>query len=163
MNALGLLRLFAPALLAATCLAPLAACAPARRAAPHAALAPPTTPLRVTLLWSDPVDLDLYVTDPRQETVYFANARSDSGGRLERDQACGDHPDFLETVTWHSPPAGRYRVGVDYHGTCGHSRRAVAFRVVVDGRRRREEVTGWLAPAEFRYIVLEFDVEEEHR
>ena len=162
MNARGLLRLHAPALVLATCLAPLNGCAPTRRTAPHAVLEPPTVPLRVTLLWSQPADLDLYVTDPRQETVYFANAESGTGGRLERDQSCGDPPaPFRETVVWQSPPAGRYRVGVDYHDACGRSRRAVAFRVVVDVRGRREEATGWLEPAEFRYAALELDVEEE--
>jgi hypothetical protein len=33
--------------------------------------------------------------------------------------------------------------------------------VVVDVRGRREEATGWLEPAEFRYVVLEIDVQEE--
>jgi uncharacterized protein YfaP (DUF2135 family) len=116
----------------------------------------------VTLLWSQSADLDLYVTDPRQETVYFANPASGSGGRLEQDQACGgDTAPSSERVIWQAPPAGRYRVGVDYHTACGRSRRAVAFRVVVDARGRREEATGWLEPAEFRYVVLEIDVQEE--
>jgi uncharacterized protein YfaP (DUF2135 family) len=125
-------------------------------------VAPSTTPLRVTLLWSQAADLDLYVTDPRQETVYFANAASGSGGRLEQDRACRDATAVSsETVVWQAPLAGRYRVGVDYHTACGRSRRAVPFRVVVDVRGRREEATGWLQPAEFRYVVLEIDVEEE--
>jgi hypothetical protein len=137
-------------------------CAARRAAPPEAALAPPTTPLRVTLLWSQPVDLDLYVTDPRQETVYFANPAGGSGGRLERDHACEDAPTpFNETVVWQVPAAGRYRVGVDYHTPCRRSRQGVSFRVVVDVRGRRQEATGWLEPAEFRYVVTEFDVEED--
>jgi hypothetical protein len=42
-------------------------------------LPPPSVPpargdaLRVTLAWDAPVDLDLYVTTPRGETVYYAN------------------------------------------------------------------------------------------
>jgi uncharacterized protein YfaP (DUF2135 family) len=121
--------------------------------------------LLVTLAWSAPVDLDLYVTDPQQETVYFANPRSGSGGRLERDQPCGERGSepAVETVTWQAPPAGRYRVGVDHHDACGRTRGAVPFRVVVDGPAGRKEATGSLEPAEFRYIVLELDVEEDHR
>lgn len=138
------------------------ACA-ARRPASSSALPPATTGLRVALLWSEAADLDLYVTDPRQETVYFANPRSGSGGRLERDEPCGERARAraVESVTWPAPPAGRYRVGVDYHDTCGRTRGAVPFRVVVDTHGRREEATGSLEPAEFRYIVLELDVEED--
>jgi hypothetical protein len=161
MSARGSLRLHAPALVFATWLGSTS-CAPRHAAPPQAVLAPPDAPLRVTLLWSQPVDLDLYVTDPRQETVYFANSPSGSGGRLERDHACGEAPDqFRETTTWKAPPVGRYRVGVDYHAACGRSKHAVPFRVVVDVRGRREEATGWLEPAEFRYVVLEIDVQEE--
>src|SRR2546425_12587999 len=66
------------------------------RAKPPVALAPPAmvpvalqaAAVRVTLLWSSPVDLDLYVTDPSLETVYFANSQSQTGGRLEQDVTC---------------------------------------------------------------------------
>ena len=37
--------------------------------------------LRIQLAFDDAADLDLYVTDPLQETVYFANTRSRSSGR----------------------------------------------------------------------------------
>ena len=58
--------------------------------------APPAAPgteacdgeLRVNLSSSGGVDLDLYVTDPGHETVYFANPRSGSEGTLEHDVAC---------------------------------------------------------------------------
>src|SRR5437588_148676 len=50
-------------------------------ALPPAAEAP-APGVRVSLVWSTPVDLDLYVTDPSQETVYFANPNAQSGGKL---------------------------------------------------------------------------------
>lgn len=161
MSARGWHRLHAPAVILAACLGSTG-CAPRHAAPPQAVLSPPDAPLRVTLLWSEPADLDLYVTDPGQETVYFANSPSGSGGRLERDHACGEGPaPFRESTSWRAPAAGRYRVGVDYHTACGRSRHAVPFRVVVDVRGRREEATGSLEPAEFRYVVLEIDVQEE--
>ncbi len=53
----------------------------------HASLPPPAGPpepprpgVTVTLRWTAAVDLDLYVTDPALETVYFANPRTASGG-----------------------------------------------------------------------------------
>src|SRR5437764_12126764 len=93
------------------------------RARPAAAPAPPpmtvagtpTEGVSVALLWSAPVDLDLYVTDPSLETVYFANPRSQSGGRLKQDVTCtaDTRQARLESAAWPSPPKGLYRVGVD--------------------------------------------------
>jgi uncharacterized protein YfaP (DUF2135 family) len=119
----------------------------------------------VALLWSAPVDLDLYVTDPVAETVYFGNTPSGSGGRLERDRRCGDlgREPPVETVVWDAPRPGRYRVGVDFGDTCGRGHRTVPFRVVADAGSRRIEEIGSVEPAEFRYVVFEFDVEEGAR
>src|SRR5687767_8083414 len=79
---------------AACALAALGACgraaAPADVPSPPSAAPVPADGLRVTLLWSEPVDLDLYVTDPARETVYFGNGASRSGGRLERDTRCAE-------------------------------------------------------------------------
>src|SRR6058998_2910370 len=70
------------------CLAVAAGCAlSGRRSVPAPAAALPAAPpqgIRVVLLWAAPVDLDLYVTDPGLETVYFANTPSGSGGKLVR-------------------------------------------------------------------------------
>lgn len=135
-------------------------------APPAGGLEAPTMPLRVALLWKAPVDLDLYVTDPTQETVYFANSPSGTGGKLEEDIQCrdvkeGPHPRaWGESVTWERPRPGRYRVGVDFIDACGHGRGEVGFRVVADTTAGRVEATGMLPPIRFEPIVLEFDVSE---
>src|SRR5438034_8468292 len=74
----------------------------------------------VTLAWTAPADLDLYVTDPSLETVYFGNPRTASGGTLERDARCtdGPAPEHVERARWERPPPGRYRVGVDFIECC---------------------------------------------
>src|SRR2546427_4519881 len=110
------------------CLAVAAGCAlSGRRSVPAPAVALPAVPpqgVRVILLWAAPVDLDLYVTDPGLETVYFANTPSGSGGKLVRDLACGQLTEttpttFSEEVVWTKAHPGRYRVGVDFSDTCG--------------------------------------------
>lgn len=53
----------------AACARPVAAPLPAPAAPPLA----PSAGLNVRLIWEAPVDLDLYLTDPTSETVYFAN------------------------------------------------------------------------------------------
>jgi len=112
--------------------------------------------LRVRLAFGAGADLDLYVTDPLQETVYFANNPSRAGGRLERDLRCDDSAPRIETVTFPDPHPGVYRVGVDFPESCERSRDPVAFAVVVeqDGRVLAEQRSG-IMPLYFAPIVLE--------
>ena len=115
----------------------------------------------VTLRWDAPVDLDLYVTDPVLETVYYANPRSASGGVLEADARCAGRPPGTqeERVRWTKPPSGRYRVGVDFPEACGARVDEAVWAMTVDVDGRRQETTGRAHLAERRPAVLEFDVE----
>jgi len=120
--------------------------------------------VRVTLAWSTGVDLDLYVTDPAQETVYFANSSTGTGGKLERDVTCGGlggakpGNTWSEAVLWERPPKGRYRVGVDFMDGCESSADEVTFRVAVDVGGSRKERVGKIAKNRFEPVVIEFDV-----
>jgi hypothetical protein len=144
----------------------LAACSVAPQAAPPAPAAPPARrdgALHVILTWAAPVDLDLYLTDPAGETLYFANNPTRAGARLEQDARCGATPpgSLVEAVRMDAPVAGRYRVGVDFIDRCGSRLAAVPFRVAVDHGPMRREVDGTAAPNQFQVIVLEFDVEDD--
>ncbi len=133
-------------------------------APPPVAAAPITEGLRITLSWSEPVDLDLYVTDPSQETVYFAHPSSANGGSLHGDVACADlirlNPGAtaLEQAQWARPRAGRYRVGVDFSDGCGSALGEAQYRLVLEIAARREERTGTVRRMIFEPVVLEFDV-----
>lgn len=138
----------------------LAACA-GRVPAPVLAPDPPPGPgLTVTLGWSEPVDLDLYVTDPGLETAYYANARTRSGGRLERDARCADGAagPQLERIVWTDPPPGRYRVGVDFPEACAGRRTEAVYRLRVDLAGERRETTGRARLVEREPQALEFVV-----
>ncbi len=107
------------------------------KAAPAAAGA-----LRVRLAFGAAADLDLYVTDALDETIYFANERAAAGGRLVRDARCDSPAPRIEEVVFAAPQPGRYRVGVDYmvyRTKCGEQPAVVAFVIAVDdaggGRR----------------------------
>jgi hypothetical protein len=135
--------------------------------APHAGmLSPSKTAVRVSLLWSDPVDLDLYVTDPALETVYFANNPSGSGGRLEEDVGCPEPqtpragPASVETVSWKNPPLGKFRIGVDFIEACDTGIAEARFLVVVDANGERREKAGKVDLERFDPVVLEFDLPE---
>jgi|SRR5437870_6333810 len=117
--------------------------------------------LTVTLRWDAAVDLDLYVTDPVLETAYFANPHTASGGVLERDARCaGRTPgEQTERVRWTRPPAGRYRVGVDFLEACGKaSERVAPYRLQVEIDGSRQELSGRARLAEREPRVFEFTV-----
>ncbi len=69
--------------------------------------------VQVTLTWETSADLDLWVTDPRGERIYYGNPISDSGGELDRDDTNGYGP---ENIFWprDGAPAGTYTVQVDH-------------------------------------------------
>lgn len=148
--------LLAVALIAGACAAPSA------RELPELAAtsAPEPGALRVRLLFGADADLDLFVTDPRQETVYFANTPSlASGGALDADRRCDAPAPRVETVTFAAPPAGRYRVGVDYPERCGAGRAPAAYRVAAEAQGWRQERAGTIEFGRFDPAVLEFDWE----
>jgi len=135
----------------------------------HAALAEPNDPdlasgVLVRLAFDTGADLDLFVTDPQQESVYFANSPTRSGGSLLSDRRCDDPAPRVETVHFAKPMAGRYRVGVDFHGRCDDAGRLGAdgieglyvVRVDHGGQVTKREGVGTLE--QFEVIVVEFDV-----
>ena len=141
-----------------------AACA--RPALPGPASGDPAQPgVTVTLRWTDPVDLDLYVTDPALETVYFANPRTASGGVLEHDARCADKEvgEHTERARWTNPPPGRYRVGVDFLEACGARVREAPWVLTVEIDGGRRETTGRARIAQRDPVVFEFTVPGEDR
>lgn len=121
--------------------------------------------LLVRLAFDDVADLDLFVTDPLQESVYFANSPTRSGGRLIDDRRCDDPSPRVEAVHFPRPIAGRYRVGVDFHGRCqetsvsGAEKGEGLYIVRVEEDGRVLERSGMLTPGHFEVIVIEFDVQ----
>ncbi len=97
--------------------------------------------LHVRLAFGAGADLDLYVTDPMEETIYFANERAAAGGRLLADARCDSPSPRIEEVAFAEPRAGRYRIGVDYmvyREMCGAQPRVMAYVLAIDspaGRR----------------------------
>ncbi|HUI24653.1 MAG TPA: hypothetical protein VL403_01115 [Candidatus Kryptonia bacterium] len=139
----------------------LAACA-RRPLAPAAPALPAPTGLRVTLTWAGSVDLDLYLTGPSWETVYFGNTPSKGGGKLEHDARCADirtdtDAPQVESSTFAEPAAGSYRVGVDYLEACkGVREEPVPYRLIVEYGGMRYERVGVAHHHQFVPIVLEF-------
>ena len=88
----------------------LAACARRPAIPTDAPSLAPVPGLNVLLTWNAPVDLDLYLTDPTAEAVYFANNPSRTSARLVRDTRCRDiaatDPPFVEAANMPQPLPG---------------------------------------------------------
>ena len=87
--------------------------------------------VQVSLTWNTTADLDLWVTDPAGERIYYGNRTSASGGQLDVDDRSGFGP---ENVFWptNGAPAGTYTVQVDHYS--GASPSAWRVTTVVAGR-----------------------------
>ncbi len=74
--------------------------------------------VHVALSWNTgDTDIDLWVTDPSGERIYYENPRSASQGYLDRDDTDGFGP---ENIYWRDgAPDGRYQVQVHYFGCDG--------------------------------------------
>ena len=94
-----------------------------------------TGPIQVTLSWNTIDDLDLYVTDPTQQTVFFNNPAIPSGGRLDVDanrDCVGATTSPVENVFWIStPPTGLYIIDVRLFRRCSQSTAPIPFTVTV--------------------------------
>jgi hypothetical protein len=122
--------------------------------------------LHVLLTWNAPVDLDLYVTDPSWETVYFANTPSRAGGRLEGDVRCDTLKRVGQQAEWvrfPEPNAGPFRVGVDFIDDCDSGHEIVPFRIVVDLDGERIEETGTVQLERFQAISVEFEIDASEK
>ncbi len=124
----------------------------ALRAQPDAAAAE----LRIQLAFGGASDLDLWVTDPSQESVYYFNREARSGGALDVDHGCdGDGP-RIETIHFTQPVPGRHRVGVDHPRDCGSGASERVFVVAIDDGLTQRWVRGIVPLGVFRAIQHEF-------
>jgi hypothetical protein len=112
----------------------------------------------VQLIFGAEADLDLFVTDPDFEEVYFANTKSRLGGELDADRRCADPAPRTETVRFDPAPPGRYRVTVDFPRRCRDGVDRVPYRVIVDVGSERHEREGELDFGATEHVALEFDV-----
>lgn len=97
-----------------------------------------TGDVQVSISWTGASDVDLHVTDPDGEEVYFGNLESASGGTLDLDSNAGCQIDGVnnENIVWPtgSAPRGAYVVVVDYWSDCGAPRSDYVVTVAIAGQ-----------------------------
>ncbi len=74
--------------------------------------------VQVTLTWNTTSDIDLWVTEPNGNKIYYQAPTSETGGQLDVDDTDGFGP---ENIFWPTSgsPAGSYSVQVHYYGGSG--------------------------------------------
>lgn len=122
------------------------------------ARAPAAGTLVIELAFGAEADLDLYVSDPFQETAYYANTPVRSGGVHAQDLRCDAAAPRVEVVKWRAPPPGRYRVGVDFPERCGDGVTRAPYRLRVLGPGGPRELEAEALFGRFEPRVLEFEV-----
>jgi len=119
--------------------------------------------LRVRLAFGLEADLDLFLTDPSHESVYFANKTSRTGGTLSQDIRCDAPAPRIEAVTLKRPLPGRYRVGVDFPQRCDQSGRRAVLVVAIERPPHQDDESlvfhrQVIDLEVFEPIVFEFDL-----
>jgi hypothetical protein len=78
--------------------------------------------VQVGISWDTPTDVDLHVTEPGGETIYYGNTTSSTGGQLDLDSNPGCTIDGVnhENVFWPpgASPSGQYSVTVRMFNDC---------------------------------------------
>ena len=120
--------------------------------------APEGPGLVVRLAFGEEADLDLYVTDPLMDTVYFARHETRSGGRILADVRCDGASPRVEEVSFEAPPPGRYRVGIDLPRRCDGARDPAPYALAAWHGGRTHRAQGVVAYEHFEVVALEFDV-----
>jgi hypothetical protein len=94
--------------------------------------------VQVSVAWDAPTDVDLHVTDPANEEIYFANTTSASGGELDLDSnaACSIDNINNENITWpvNGAPNGTYTVELVYWSACTQAQTNYTVTVFVRGQ-----------------------------
>jgi hypothetical protein len=124
----------------------------------------PSDDIRIALWWNNNADIDLHVTDPNGEEIYFGNPTSASGGELDLDARCDSFPEGSgggpEHVTWGSglAIAGEYTVEVDYWAECfseGDTQYSVI--IYVGGTKIFETTDAVISPDDETAFVTNFN------
>src|SRR6185436_17897964 len=68
--------------------------------------------IQIELTWDGNADLDLHVTDPYGETIYYFHPSSQSGGAYQEDRECYNNSGQAERVIYNdgSAAAGNYQI-----------------------------------------------------
>lgn len=106
-----------------------------------------TGDIQATLRWATIDDLDLYVTDPSGQTVFYGVPQVASGGQLDVDanSGCSEaNASPIENVFWPTSqaPTGNYSIVVQLFSRCVESSQDIPFEVQLLVQGNTQTLTG---------------------
>ncbi|MCI0444619.1 hypothetical protein L0152_15605 [bacterium] len=106
--------------------------------------------IQIELTWDGNADLDLHVTDPYGETIYYFHPVSQSGGAYQEDRECYNNNGQPERVTYNdgAAAAGNYQISIHYFRSCGEARDA-RWNLSVNADNRSSNYSGTIKPGEY--------------
>ncbi len=106
--------------------------------------------IQIELNWEGAADLDLHVTDPYGETVYYFRPFNQSGGAYQDDRECYNNHGQSERVIYGSgfAAAGLYQVSIHYFRPCGEAR-DIRWNLNVTADNRSANYSGTVRPGEY--------------
>lgn len=112
-----------------------------------------TGDIQVTLRWATTDDLDLYVTDPAGQVVFYGNPSIASGGQLDVDAnaGCGESNQTpIENIFWppSQAPTGAYKIEVNLYSRCNPGNNPIPFEVRLLVRGEVQTLTGSVGDAQ---------------
>jgi hypothetical protein len=117
-----------------------------------------TAPLAIYLHHPNSVDLDLFVTDPFDESTYYGNSPASRGSRLVNDTLCSSAQEqAIEVIEFPDPASGRYRISLDFPQSCDGRVKEVPYLVMIDSGGQQKRLRGTIKYQHFLLVVDEFD------
>lgn len=112
-----------------------------------------TGDVQVSLTWDTETDVDLWLTEPNSNKIWYANKQSSTGGELDFDNTSGYGPENI--FYQNTAPSGTYKVEVNYF-----SRRNVTtgtnYNVVVKNGSQITSYDGTLTVSSQTDVVTTF-------
>ena len=119
----------------------------------------------MTMSWDTGADIDLYVTDPSGESLFYNshNRRSAAGGHFDQDSRgdCREEEKIqrVENAYWPDPaPPGKYVAQLHYFGPCGDTNQTTVTLTVSVDRQVLGTYQYQLKPEE-RVAAVSFEIE----
>ncbi len=118
-----------------------------------------TGEVKVTLQWTNCADLDLWVTDPCGNMIYYGSPYATCNGKsgqLDVDSNAGcsslNCSNPAENIYWVTAPSGYYTVQVDYYTPCsGTGSTSYILTTIVNGTRKT--YSGTISPYTTKTVI----------
>jgi hypothetical protein len=111
-----------------------------------------TGEVKVTLQWTNCADLDLWVTDPCGNMIYYDSPAANCSGKfgqldVDSNAACYslNCSTPAENIYWVTAPSGSYAVQVNYYTPCSNSG-STSYTLTTIVNETRKTYTGSISP-----------------